>query len=176
MLRQNINNPLAQQRGIVNTGGLAASPFTGSTNDVVLLFNGAGTVTGPTADIVETNSATDGTSITISAPGVYLVKLYVAVFELATVIFGISQDQTTNLAGADPAFATPGVLDVQTVTTAGVTFSGKEITRAVMVRPEDEGGSVIRFLCSDGSAGAPTALLTQAAVYYSIQQINQLHQ
>lgn len=176
MLRQNINNPLAQRRSIVNTGGLVASPFTGSTNDVVLLFNAAGTVTGPAADIVETNSATDGTSVLISAPGIYLVSLYVEVVESVTVIAGISQDQTTNLAGADPAFATPGVLDVQTMTLPASTLAGISISRAVFVSPEDaDAGSTIRFLASDGSNGAPTSALTQAACYYTIEQINQLH-
>jgi hypothetical protein len=152
------------------------TPFTGSTNDVVLLFTAAGTVTGPTADIVETNSATDGTSVTISKAGVYLVKLYLEIVASVTVVAGISQDQTTNLAGADPAFATPGVLDVQTTTLPASNLAAMSISRVIFVSPEDEAaGSVIRFLASDGSAGAPAASLTQAACYYSIEQINQLH-
>lgn len=179
MLRQNINNPLAQQRSIVNTGGLVADPFTGSTNDVVLLFGSAGTVSGPTADIVETNSATDGTSVTLTAPGVYIAKLFLQVNAATSlsIIAGLSVDQTTNLAAANPAFATPGVIAVRSYTLPTAEDYACEIAAAIMVRPEDESsGRVVRFLASDGSAGAPSSILTAASCYYTIEQVNQLHQ
>jgi len=173
---QNINLPLSERRGIINTGGLVASPFTGSASDAVLLFLAAGTVTGPTADIVETNSATLGTSVVITAPGVYEAKLYLQQVPAVTVVAGISQDVAAAGLTGDPSFAIAGFIDVQTkVTIAGQTAAAWSITSTIFVPPELEGGTTIRFHATDGAGGAPAVSLTQAAPYYSIQKINDLH-
>ncbi len=173
-LAQSINLPLTERREIVNTGGLVVSPFTGAVNDAVLLFSAAGVVTGPAADMVETNNANDGTSVLVRKAGIYEIKLYVEQTAGTTVTFGVSDDVAAAGLNSDPSFAIAGFLDVQnSVTVAGHT-AALSVTTYAFIRPEDQ-SSIIRFHATNGANGAPAAALTAKAVYYRIRRINQLH-
>lgn len=175
-LPQNINRPLTLQSAITNTGGLVVSPFTGAVNTSILLFAVAGTVSGPTSYITETNDANAGTSVVLFKPGVYEVRLYTEIEEPVDVRFGISQDVAAAGLTTEPSFATAGFLDVQRATTAALAANAAPITTHVLVRPEQSiSGTTIRFHATLVGGAAPTDALNQAPVYYTILRNNQEH-
>lgn len=185
-LPQAIDLPLAARNELLNTGGLVASPFTGSVNTAVLLFAAAATPTGPQGAVAipswatSDNSATLGTSITLLKPGMYFVQLYVQQVASVDVVYGISQDVAAAglLATAIPAFATAGMLAVQRrVTIAGQTQTATPLWAIVPVSPEQSQlGSVIRFHATLGATGAPAVTQTAAAAWYRVRKLNDLHQ
>lgn len=175
-LPQNINRPLTLQSAIVNTGGLVVSPFTGAVNTSILLFAVAGTVSGPTSYITETNDAAAGTSVVLFKPGVYEVRLYLEITEPVDVRFGISQDVAAAGLNTEPSFATAGFLDVQRATTAVLLSNSGPITTHVLVRPEQSiAGTTIRFHTTLVGGAAPAAALIAAGCYYTILRNNQEH-
>lgn len=176
MLEQGINRPLTERSEITNTGGLVASPFTGAVNDAVLLFLVAGTVVGVPAYISEVNDANAGTSVTLFKKGVYEVKLYLEQLAAQTSEFGISQDVAAAGLTDDPSFAIAGFLEVGVSTTIAGHRRPLSITTTVLVQPEQEiAGTVIRFHATAGGDAPPAADFEQAAAYYSIRRLNDLH-
>lgn len=174
---QGINNPLSEQRSFVNNGGLQASPFTGVVNDAVLLFAAGGTQVGPTGDIVVANDANDGTSVTLNKSGIYEVKLYLEQLAATVLEYGISEDVAAAGLVNDPDFSILGMLEVGNNTTIAGQLQPIELVTTVLVSPEEEGGAgkVVRFHATDGANGAPALRFTQAACYYSVRRVNQLH-
>ncbi len=185
-LPQAIDLPLASRNELLNTGGLVATPFTGSGNTAVLLFTAAATPTGPQGAVAipswatSANDAVAGTSVTILKPGMYFVQLYAQQVASVDVVYGISQDVAAAglLATAIPAFATAGFVSVQRrVTIAGQSQTSTLLSAVIPVSPEQSQlGSVIRFHATLGATGAPAATQTAAAAWYRVRKINDLHQ
>lgn len=178
-LRQSINLPLAGGRVSLSnlTGGLVAGR-SGAVNDGVLLFVG-GSVSLTTWGIAAPdNDADEGTSVRIFRSGVYMVELGLMVSAGATVIAGISANQSAGFTG-DPSFANVGTLDVLSATTPVGNVAPIYIKTPVYVAPgragdANSGGVVIRFLGSDGAGGAPAGIV-QATAYYSITRVGTLY-
>lgn len=170
-LQQNLNQNVSQIHGAFNNG-LAASPFTGSTNDNVLLFAAANeVVTGPAADVVIANSATIGTTVTLSKAGVYAVELGVGMLAAAAaLICGISQDITASGLTTAIDITSAGALDVTTpITIVDADLSFIKLTTFAFVTPiQEAAGSVIRFHAGVTGGGPPTVML-QPLCYYRIR-------
>lgn len=169
-LQNRINAPGIDQALAFTNNGLAASPFTGSTKDGVLLWAAANEVqTGRTDAFTVANSATDGTTITVNQAGLYAVEFCVDVVASQTaMVLGISRN-------ADGAALT-GVLTyargaraLNTITTPAATVVGVAQSALIGCAP----GDIIRFHANI-SGSAPTAGLTQASGYYRIQKAAEL--
>ncbi len=186
MLQQNINQPLATRLEILNTTGLVATPFTGSLSTSVLLFAGASTFVGPQgavqvpAWIATANSATLGTTVTITKKGVYMVELYVQQLAAFDAVWGISQDVAVGGLTAVPAFSTVGMLTVQrNLSVATETIVPHHISVPVLVSPEQEQlGSVIRFHAALAGSAPPVDAFTAGSpgAWFRIRAINDLQQ
>lgn len=182
-LPQAIDLPLTTRNDALNTGGLVATPFTGSASTAVLLFTAAATFTGPQGAvqvpdwITAVNSATLGTLVTIRKTGVYRATLYVQQVAAVDVTYGISQDVAVAALTAVPSFAQVGMLAVQRrVTIAGQLQVATPLSADIMVGPELETpGSVVRFHAFLSAGGAPAATQTAAAAWFRITRINDLN-
>ena len=170
-LPQSINQAHFQSVGAFNIG-LAASPFTGSASDNVLLWAAANqVVTGPPAWTQIANSATLGTTVTLFKKGVYEVSLMLTqVASITGLVVGISQDYTGAQDSAIVWTAANGARLVSGLsTTPAATQINIPLTCRVLVTPEQEAaGSVIRFHAGLSPTDPPTAGLVQAAGAYVI--------
>lgn len=175
-LPQSINQAHYQSVGAFNFG-LAASPFTGSANDNVLLWlptNEA--VTGPPTWTAIANSATLGTSITLLKKGVYAIDFLITqLASIATLVAGISQDYTGALNAAIVMAAANGALQVTGPNTLpAATQSNISLSTIALVTPEQEAaGSVIRFHAGLANGDPPTAALLQTSGYYRIRWLGE---
>lgn len=188
-LQQNINQPLASRLELLNTAGLVAVPFTGSTSTTVLQFAGAaasmqffgpqGAVQVP-AWITAVTAPTTATVVTIFKKGVYMVELYIQQLADFDVTYGISQDVAVGGLTAVPSFATAGMLTVsRNVSIATETIVPLPIVVPVMVSPEQEqAGSVIRFHAAATAGGPPVDALTAGSpgAWFRIRAVNDLQQ
>lgn len=174
----NLNLPLAEAVNLLITGGLVAA-FSGTTDDGVLSFANAATIVGPTGAITSLNSATEGTRVFVTRPGVYVAELAGTLGAAASCTMGISQDQVAGLTG-DPAFANAGTLAVLAATAPAATvvpfYLSATFTvsanQAQQVDASNNRGSIIRFLGSNSAGGAPAGL-TQASWFARVRLINQ---
>lgn len=174
---QNLNLPLVRSMSLVLTGGLVAA-MSGTTNLGVLNFTGVAVIDAPTGAITSSNSATLGTTVGITAPGVYVAELGGTLGAAASCIMGISVDQTAGLT-ADPAFANAGTLAVLGATAPAATVLPFYLSATFTVRGNGAGqtgtpaGSILRFLGSNGAAGAPAGL-TQASWFARLTKVGEL--
>lgn len=165
------NRPRLQSINMGQIGDLAAATGngltgpTGSTNDTVLRFTAANTVVTGNG-ITVTDSATLGTLVTVTNPGIYLCVLSVNTTEQAgptTAILAITLNSTIVL--ANPTFAGGAVaLGRSTIElTAGV----QEFSNTLMAYITCTSGQtqLVRFQASDGADGAPTNLNTTIASF-----------
>ena len=167
-LPQSLNQGRAVDVSAFNAG-LVATPFTGSTNTSVLLWDPANqALTGADDFRSVENSATLGTSVTLTRKGVYLVELNLAVTaDAAALVAGISQDGTD--LNTDILITDAGALDATGLITNATDLTNVKLTTMAFVAPEQQiAGSVIRFHASAGDA-APAIMLTQATSWYRVR-------
>lgn len=169
---QSINLPLSARSSIVNTAGLGATQ-SGTTDDAVLRWDAAATVVG--LGLAQTTTAAAGTTIAITRPGLYVYELGFDCDSSATVISGVSLNQTASL-GAAPAFATSGVIDVLTSTAPAATVIPVKITGLVQVTRTQAfaaGGAILRFLGTTAAGATPAGIVT-ASAYYRVTKVADL--
>ncbi len=173
-LLQNLNQSRSQDHSAFNSD-LAASPFTGSVNDNILLWQAANqVVTGPGADFTIANSATLGTTVQINKKGVYFVELGVALISAAAaVVLGISQDVAAAALTGNILIGTAGALVASSIITlVDADFHFEALSTMVFVSPEQEvGGTIIRFHAGAAAGAPPTVMLAATTTYYRIRRI-----
>jgi len=169
---QNTNQSLSQVVEALNTGGLVASPFTGSVNISVLLFTAATTLTAATPFMTAVNSAANGTSLTIFKPGRYSVELGLATLAGVAPTFGISQDVAAAGLTGVPAFTIAGFTDVlPSLVPAATNIPIKITSELVVSRAQAQAGSVIRFHAALAGPAAPAASIVQTSAYFRVRNI-----
>lgn len=138
----------------------------GSVQTTILRFNGLPTIVG--VGLAAVNSATNGTSVTISQPGVYAIACWLNGDEsvLRSVVAAISDNGTTG-GTAIPSYAIVGMHGILRVNSSKGTGGSAACTYTRRVTAaEAAAGVVISFRASDGlAAGLPTGLLTSPAAY-----------
>ena len=129
---------------------LNATPA-GSTNDAVLRFDNAQTVTGFTV----TTAATTGTEVKISQPGVYLCVLQTVITGAVSAILGITLDGAAGSLTGNPAWATAGTIAFSGTITGlanllqSATVMGFARVTSAMAASASLG--IVRFNATDGS-------------------------
>ncbi len=173
----------AAKRVFVRANGGLVAARTGVVNDAVLNFLTAPTITGSVDLVTAANSANNGTSVVLRAPGIYSAELYVEILADALIpVLGISQDvAAAGLIGA-ASFGIAGFLDVQipviaVASVAGSTWPVKLYTEFevtdVQARQDISNiiGSTIRFHASTAAGATPGVGLAQTPPYWRIRRI-----
>ncbi len=151
----------------------AAGAGVGTASTAVLRFLVAGTaIVSPY--ITATDSATDGTSITIRTPGSYRAEIMIPQVAATSLLMGISIGFAVVLPlTANPAMGVAGVIAVGGPNTlAAMTAAGRYLGVDFNV-PDDESGStraVLRFLATDNAGATPVAAFTAAGIWARIKR------
>lgn len=169
---QRINAELVENS--LYTNNTLHANFTGTTNDAVLLFNAAGTYTGPTGNITDSNivgpAANDGSFFSIFEPGVYAVELTVSQSGVASNVFGLSLNVANAGLSAVPALATFGMTHVVPVISLANQIASATITAVYRITQNlarAAGGAIVRGHATEPD-GTPPILLT-AGIFNSIR-------
>jgi hypothetical protein len=154
---QHINMPQYRNMVSVRSHTIDAG-FTGSTNDTVLLWSGGANqtiVSNTAADVTVTNSATDGTSVLITTPGIYVASLLLTVNVTGTPTIVAGINLTGNGLTADPSLTTCAALGRVLVVTADDAATISLSTTFNVVSP---GQTIpVRFQASNGAGAVPAA-------------------
>ncbi len=168
------NSAIATRGSEFISNTVAAAAFTGSNNTSIVEWNVGATAPFGGNSFVETRSATDGTDIAISSPGIYQVDFDLAFTGAVVVATGFSLG-ATGVITADPVVGVNGVVKVADDADSNANMTQVlSLSTAVAVRAAQvaSGLANINFWATDGAAGAPVGVVA-AGVQYRIQKLFQ---
>lgn len=162
--QQSINLATVPASTNARQGNTINATPTGSTDDVILRFDNVNAVTA-TAIAVATTAA-NGTILTISEPGAYMVDLDLAWTGAVAIGAGIGVNMAAAPITNDPVLGVDGVIKATDV--LGVAnFTGHiGLSTVIYVTPaQAAAGLTVRFVASNSGNAAPVGLVAASGAY-----------